>query len=451
MHAHGLADIVRRSAWQPGPLRPIQFPSWVATCGHLVVAIANGPGLILLAGGEGCGKTYTLVAVATGMPRRETAIRTPGEAIRPGIAIDMVDDVEADAIDGLLEPPLGLVRVLAVHPDLVPVIRTRRPDTRVVPVQPMSRSDVRAFVEVRRSELPAPVDAFVLRAMAKLPESGVRTPGIADRLIERICDEAAAQRSRRVASPWRGQIEADAWAPLQGHDAAPPFGRGSAEPGPARRAPAPAKAVATPFAAGVRATFEAPASKFRRGVGAMRRRNLPHQAEPIFDATSWDTLQTVPAVIEQVGPSLRARRRAQLIGAGALVLVASVALILVGRPDLRTGVTGLRDGSGLHTAWSGPAAAPHVATMAALPVDDPQPDVAESRPVPAVDVQPMAGRRRVAGRCHRGAGEGADASRDPRQRGDGGRDIGAGCGAAGQKTYASGRSTVRGAFGPGHR
>ena len=207
-----------------------------------------------------------------------------------------------------------------------------------------------------------------------------------------------------------------------------------AAPNPARsgerRSPG---SVATPFVAGVRATFEAPASRFRRGVGAMRRRNLPHQAEPIFDATSWDMLQTVPAVIEQVGPSVRARRRTQLIGAGALVLVASVALIFVGRPDLRTGVTGLRDGNGVHTALSGPAAAPHAATMAALPVDDPQPDVADpvrrrrstcSRGPPP----PPRGRPR-----HRCAGGGAGASRDPRQRGDGGRHIRAGCGAAGQQ------------------
>ena len=387
MHAHGLADIVRGSAWQPGPLRPIQFPSWVATCGHLVVAIANGPGLILLVGAEGCGKTYTLVAVATGTPRRETAIRNPGEAIRPGIAVDMVDDVEADAIDGLLEPPLGLVRVLAVHPDLVPAVRTRRPDARVVPVQPMSRRDVRAFVEVRRSELPAPVDGFVLRALAKLPECGVRTPGIADRLIERICDEAAAQRSRRATSPWRGQIETDAWATLHRHDTTPPFGRHPPEAGPVRRPPEPSGSNPTPYVAGVGATFQAPASRFRRGVGAMRRRNLPHQAEPIFDATSWDMLQTVPAVIEQVGPSVRARRRTRLIGAGGLVLAATVALTVAGRPDLGAGVARLRDGSALRSAWPGPAMAPHVAFVAAPPGVDPQPGAAEPRPALALDVQ----------------------------------------------------------------
>ena len=123
MSSYGLADVVRGSSWQPGTLRPVKFPSWATTCAHLVAAIAAAPGLILLVGPEGSGKTYTLVAVATGVTRQETVIRYPDEPVRPGVKVDLVDDVDAEAIEGLLEPPAGVVRVLAIRPGLAPVIR----------------------------------------------------------------------------------------------------------------------------------------------------------------------------------------------------------------------------------------------------------------------------------------------------------------------------------------
>ncbi len=281
-------------------LEPVRFPSWATTCGRLVAAIAAGPGLVVLVGSEGSGKTYTLLAVATGGGRRSTAIRRPHEAIEPGVSVDMVDGVEPGMLDELVNPPPGMVRVLAVRPDQLPAIDDRRPDRRVVGVQPMTKRDVRAFLEVRRALLPQSVDAFVLRAFAKLALFTVDRPAVLDQLIERICHEAARERPHRAAATRE-----------PGQDIGDPIGR----------------------------------------TGFERHR-------PTFASTSWDMLQTVPVEIKQAGQITFGRRRRQGAGGGAMIAAGVLAVSLVVNPQFRATVFGIPDTTVAVAAPPDPAPVP---------------------------------------------------------------------------------------------
>ena len=185
-------------------LSPVLFPSWQATCKAFGTAIWSGPGLVVLAGAEGSGKTFTLLAFAAGASSIKVGLRNPDQALDAGIAIDLVDDLDAQAFARLA--PFQGTRVVAVHPRLVPHVLDACPHASVVTVPPMTSRDVRMMVEVRRPQLQLPLGSFSPHAVRRLDELALGNPRRLDDLIFRSLRIAAAAVSTRIrVSP--GHVE----------------------------------------------------------------------------------------------------------------------------------------------------------------------------------------------------------------------------------------------------
>ena len=177
-------------------LSPALFPSWQATCNAFGAAMAAGPGLVMLVGGPGSGKTFTLLAYAGGASK-PVGLRSIDAPREPGMAIDLVDNVHAKAAARLT--PFGGTRALAVEPKLAERLMHAFPRARIVTVQPMLSHDVHVMVEVRLRQLGLPAGHFTSRALARMDELCCGNPRQLDALLFRSLRLAAAAAVARVS------------------------------------------------------------------------------------------------------------------------------------------------------------------------------------------------------------------------------------------------------------
>ena len=177
-------------------LSPALFPSWQATCNAFGAAMAAGPGLVLLVGEPGSGKTFTLLAYAGGasMP---VGLRGIDDPLQPGTEIDLVDNVHAKAAARLM--PFVGTRALAVEPRLAERLVHAVPRARIVTVQPMLSHDVHVVVEVRLRQLGLPAGHLTSRALARMDELCGGNPRQLDALLFRSLRLAAAATVARVS------------------------------------------------------------------------------------------------------------------------------------------------------------------------------------------------------------------------------------------------------------
>ncbi len=177
-------------------LSPALFPSWQATCNAFGAAMAAGPGLVMLVGGPGSGKTFTFLAYAGGASR-PVGLRSIDDPLQPGTEIDLVDNVHAKAAARLM--PFRGTRALAVEPKLAERLMHAFPGARIVTVQPMLPHDVLVMVEVRLPQLGLPVGHFTSRALARMDELCGGNPRQLDALLFRSLRLAAAAAVARVS------------------------------------------------------------------------------------------------------------------------------------------------------------------------------------------------------------------------------------------------------------
>ena len=177
-------------------LSPALFPSWRATCQAFGAAVAAGPGLVMLVGGPGSGKTFTLLAY-TGGTGRKAGLRSVNDPLKPDTEVDLVDNVQARALARLT--PFGGTRAVAVEPDLAERLLHAFPKARVVTMRPMLSDDVNVMVEVRRPQLGLPAGYFTSKALALMDELCVGNPRQLDDLLFRSRRLAVAAAVARVS------------------------------------------------------------------------------------------------------------------------------------------------------------------------------------------------------------------------------------------------------------
>lgn len=177
-------------------LSPALFPSWEATCQAFGAAIAAGPGLVVLVGGPGSGKTFTLLAYAGGTDKK-AGLRSLDDPVEPGTEIDLVDNVHAKSLARLT--PFHGTRALAVEPKLAERLMRVFPDARIVAMQPMRSRDVRMMVEVRRPQMGLPVGYFTSKALSRLDDLCAGNPRRLDDLLFLSVRSAAYAAVARVS------------------------------------------------------------------------------------------------------------------------------------------------------------------------------------------------------------------------------------------------------------
>ncbi len=158
--------------------------------------MAAGPGLVLLVGGPGSGKTFTLLAYAGGASQ-PVGLRSVDDPLHPGTAADLVDNVHAKAAARLM--PFRGTRALAVEPKLAERLVLAFPRARIVTVQPMLSRDVHVMVEVRLRQLGLPAGHLTSRALARMDELCCGNPRQLDALLFRSLRLAAAAAAARVS------------------------------------------------------------------------------------------------------------------------------------------------------------------------------------------------------------------------------------------------------------
>ncbi len=406
-------------------LRPVYFKAWSVTCAHLSAAIADGPGLVLLVGPEGSGKSYTFAALATGVKNRAINIRRPDEEPRPETAVDMVDPIGAGPLDTLVTPAFMVVRVLAVRPEQLEAVLDRCPNARVVPMRPMTQRDVRMFVDARRSQMRRSADARTLRAIAALTSFGLTNPGVLDHLIEEILG-GRLETDARQALPGRSGAAAPTFADLQGaaphaFEAGPDFAlepdrpersdrgerRGArwdaasaafaSELGGRTRGIDPPRAVPFRFADQLERAFQPmPYGSGWGGKDVQSRARRPRQADQTFEATSWDMLKSSPADIVQGHAAAPRPRRPYVQAIAGVAVVFGVGAVYA--------LSGHRENAAVDTwapasvlAATSPSANVVLPVAVAMPVPLPTYAVAEAGSIgaavpasPADDVAPGA-------------------------------------------------------------
>ena len=177
-------------------LSPSLFTSWQMTCNAFGAAVAAGPGLVLLVGGPGSGKTFTLLAYAGGTTKK-VGLRSLDDPMEPDTEIDLVDNVHAGSLARLT--PFDGTRALAVEPALAEHLLHVFPEARIVAMRPMQPRDVHMMVEVRRPQLGLPVGYFTSKALACLDELCTGNPRRLDDLLFRSLRLAASAAAARVS------------------------------------------------------------------------------------------------------------------------------------------------------------------------------------------------------------------------------------------------------------
>ncbi len=178
-------------------LSPALFPSWQATCNAFGAAIAARPSLIALVGEPGAGKTFTLLAFAAGATGLVANLRSPAQAIEPGTEIDLVDNVDAEAMRRL--KPFRGTRVVAIAPGLAQCVADGWPEATIVTIQPMTARDIRLMLDVRRRQLRLPSGTFSLAALARFERHSLGNPRRLDDLLFRSFRLVAANAAARIA------------------------------------------------------------------------------------------------------------------------------------------------------------------------------------------------------------------------------------------------------------
>ncbi len=180
-------------------LSPSNFGSWARICAAFAAAIKAGPGIIALVGPEGSGKTYTLTAFALALDGQGTKLRVPGQPLEPGVWIDLVDGVDAEAWELLCaEPKFSGIQAVAIYPELLAPLLLTHPGARIVRIGSMSAPDIRTMLETRRSQLRLPPDAFTFKALSNLERLCEGNPRKLDRLFGCVERAARAANSNKI-------------------------------------------------------------------------------------------------------------------------------------------------------------------------------------------------------------------------------------------------------------
>lgn len=180
-------------------LSPSNFGSWARTCAAFAAAIKAGPGIIALVGPEGSGKTYTLTAFALALDGQGTKLRVPGQPLEPGLWMDLVDSVDAEAWERLsAEPEFSGIQAVAICPELLAPLLLTHPGARIVRIGSMSAPDVRTMLETRRSQLGLPPDALTFKALSNLERLCEGNPRKLDRLFGCVERAARAANSNKI-------------------------------------------------------------------------------------------------------------------------------------------------------------------------------------------------------------------------------------------------------------
>jgi len=212
-------------------LLPSDLDCWRRTRADLAAAVAVGPGIVALVGPEGSGKTYTLIAFALSAPGGTAKLRTAGDLREPGVSVDLVDGMdEKTSLSVSAGPDFDGTQVVAMRAERLLAFLVDHPDARVVQVHPMASADIRAMIEVRRSQLGLGPGAFTLKALSTLDRLCDGNPRKLDRLFGTAERAAKADRSPRISGAhveWAERSLAANWQPGRpqpspvAHDVAP--------------------------------------------------------------------------------------------------------------------------------------------------------------------------------------------------------------------------------------
>ena len=299
-------------------LSPSNFGSWVRTRADFAAAIKAGPGLVALVGPEGSGKTYTLTAFALALDGQGAKLRSPGQPLEPGVSMDLVDGVDAEASERLrAEPEFPGIRALAVRPDLLAPLLLTHPGARVVRVGDMSGPDVRTMIETRRRQFSLPRDALTFKAFSNLDRFCGGNPRKLDRLFGRAERAARAAKSNRISGEHVAQANRDLAAAARGG----PAWQGATAPHPIR---APVAEAGPDASSPIGPSPAKPLRDRPTEASPPAARTVPNA-----HAEMWALLAT-PSTRADVATARRSSRRpglggASLIGIGA-VLAAAIAL-----------------------------------------------------------------------------------------------------------------------------
>ena len=212
-------------------LLPSDLDCWRRTRADLAAAVAVGPGIVALVGPEGSGKTYTLIAFALSAPGGTAKLRTAGDLREPGVSVDLVDGMDEKTAPSVSAgPDFDGTQVVAMRAERLLAFLVDHPDARVVQVHPMASADIRAMIEVRRSQLGLGPGAFTLKALSTLDRLCDGNPRKLDRLFGTAERAAKADRSPRISGAhveWAERSLAANWQPGRpqpspvAHDVAP--------------------------------------------------------------------------------------------------------------------------------------------------------------------------------------------------------------------------------------
>ena len=182
--------------------RFLPFNALRRTCFDVIAAVEQGPGLVVLAGPIGAGKTTALQHVAkASVSSGRALLRTAGQPRPDDVKLDLVDNLDEAGLALLLADPLRTGRqVAAARPDLVSVIQQAVPQARFVHVRPLEASDVRLLLEARRTQAKLPQHAFTLRSQAALERLCGGNPARLELLAAHAMANAQADKSGRISA-----------------------------------------------------------------------------------------------------------------------------------------------------------------------------------------------------------------------------------------------------------
>ena len=185
---------------------------WNRTRKSFLAAVAAGPGVVGLVGPEGSGKTRILSSFTEMFGSGRTAIRTVRDTPGPEIVVDIVDDVDFDAVDALSGKPMAAIVVLSMRPEVEDMAVRRFPGIRIVRMESMSADDVRRIIDSGRdSSVPGSgAEPFTIRACVILDRLAGGNPGTVVALVRRSREMTRASGAARVSGE-DVQRAFDAW------------------------------------------------------------------------------------------------------------------------------------------------------------------------------------------------------------------------------------------------
>jgi hypothetical protein len=183
----------------PPGASPVRFEAWIRTCGDLVDAIAQGPGVVALIGPAGSGKSTMLAQVSE-------AFHAAGHPFRPSTedTFAQLGDSMTVALPGQHATSVETMtlRLIALREDRAADLLQAYPDVRTVRMQPMSSGDVGFFLLTRCQQRGLAADFFAPQTIAALARETACTPEELENFFAQavIAARPAPARLRAVAS-----------------------------------------------------------------------------------------------------------------------------------------------------------------------------------------------------------------------------------------------------------